>query len=238
MQKNKIKKSDVKNEDSKIVLEIRNISKKLRDGENLKEVLIGIKFLISAKDFVGIIGSSGSGKSVLLNAITGIDNPDSGLIYFNGKNFTELTNGEKNRLRLKEMGFIFRENNLIEFLNIKENLELPLQLAGIGGFDVKMKVEKLISEFELQEIILKMPNEITNLEEKKVALAKSLIFEPRIIFMDEPTGDLTTNEKDDFFKIIAKLHSKNKFAFMIFSHDSQIAMKVSKVIRIENGKII
>lgn len=234
MDKNKVKKE----ESSNIVLEVRNINKKYRDGDDLKNVLTAIKFSISPKDFVGIIGPSGSGKSTLLNAITGIDDPDDGLIYFNGKNFTELTKREKSKLRLKEMGFIFRDHNLIEFLNVRENLELVLQLNGVGSLDIKAKVDKAIKDYNLESIKNRLPKQISKLEEKKVALAKATIFEPRILFMDEPTGDLTTSDKEEFLKLVSDFKNKNKVSVIIFSHDSQIAMKVSKVFRIENGKII
>lgn len=234
MEKSKTKKADSSN----IVLEVRNINKKFRDGEDLKNVLTGIRISISPKDFVGIIGPSGSGKSTLLNAITGIEDPDDGLIYFNGKNFTELTAGEKSKLRLKEMGFVYRNNNLIEFLTIKENLELPLQLSGVGSLDIKLKVDKTLKDFNLENIQNKLPHQINRLDEKKVAFAKATIFVPRIVYMDEPTGDLSTSDKEEFLKMVLDFKNKNKIALVIFSHDSQIAMKVSKVFRIENGKII
>lgn len=232
--KDKEKKTSV----SRLILEVRDISKKYRDGRELREVISNVKFSVFKKDLIGIIGPSGSGKSTLLNCITGIEEPDSGLLYFKGKNFSELTQKEKSSLRSKEMGFVFQEYNLIEFLTIRENLELKLQLLGKGSLDVMQKVEQVTNEFEIKNLLSKNLHDLTYYESQLVALAIAFINDPIIVFMDEPTAMMTTEQNKRFFETVKLIHKKRDVAIIIFSHDAKTAMNVSRVIRLENGKFV
>jgi len=223
---------------SKVILEVRDLSKKYRDGKEPRDVLTKVKFSVFAKDFIGIIGPSGSGKSTLLNCLTGIEDPDSGLIYFNEKNFSELTLNEKSAIRSKEMGFVFQENNLVEFLTVRENLGLKLQLLGKGSLDVKKRIDEIIDEFEIKDLISKNLSDLTYYESQLIALAIAFTNNPSIVFMDEPSAKMSSEQKKMFFDKVTHIHSVKDVAIIIFSHDAGTAMSVSKVIRLENGKII
>jgi ABC-type lipoprotein export system ATPase subunit len=226
------------NKNEKTVLEVRGLVKKYRREGLVRIVLNKINFSVKSNDFLGIIGPSGSGKSTLLNCIVGLEVSDEGLIYLNEKNFSDITDGDKAKIRAKEMGFVFRDNNLVEYLTVRENIELPLQLNGLGAFDIKAKVDEILKNFELTEIANKYITEITMLQALITTFGRAMAINPKIVFMDEPTGELNSYEKGEFFELINKVRKTENFAIVLFSHDSDIAMRMNKVLRFNDGKII
>lgn len=225
-----------KNTVSKIYLDVRNICKSYIIRGKRYNVLSNIKFSVASDEFVGVIGSSGNGKSTLFNCITGFENVDNGLILYFDQNFTEMSDGEKNSFRDKNIGIVFANNNLVEYLTSAENILLHMQNVKIS--DRNNRLNELINFFEINEIADVIAENLTSYEKILVALAKALSKSPRILILDEPDANLKSDDKDKLIQILKRVYFEFKIPIVIFSADPKIAMSVGRVIRINNGKIV
>ncbi|MGL5643107.1 MAG: ABC transporter ATP-binding protein [Paraclostridium sp.] len=218
------------------ILDIINLNKIYGKGENKVQALKDINLSIEKGKFTAIIGPSGSGKSTLLNCIAGLDNISSGKVILNGKDISALNDNSLSKLRSEEFGFIFQSFNLIPVINVYENIILPISID-----DKKVDkeyIDNIINKLGLKDKINKFPNELSGGQQQRVAIARALANKPKIIFADEPTGNLdskTTEEVMDLLECCIKDFGQT---LVMITHDNEIAKKADVCIKIQDGEVI
>lgn len=218
------------------ILETVNLCKSYGEKDVKVEALKDINLKINKGEFVAIIGPSGSGKSTLLHLLGGLERPDSGSIKLNGADISKLSEKELAEYRRKEVGFIFQQYNLIQVLNVRENIELPLMI-GNENIDENY-INKLIEILKLNNRTHHIPSQLSGGQQQRVAIGRALATKPSIILADEPTGNLdskTTEEVMEFLKLSIKKFNQT---LIIITHDNHIAEQADRIISIVDGKIV
>ena len=219
------------------VIELKNVAKHYRMGEEIVKALDGIDITIEKGDFVAIMGPSGSGKSTGMNLTGSLDYATKGEIYLEGGNIEELTESELAQVRGKKIGFIFQSFNLIPNLTALENVILPMTFQNIDKEDRIEKAKKLLKMVDLEDRMDHYPNQLSGGQQQRVAIARSLANDPEIILADEPTGNLDTKTGDIVMGFLDKLNKEGKTIVMI-THDPEVAMDYAQTIYwLRDGKI-
>lgn len=220
-------------------MEIRNLKKVYNPyGMHPKVALNGLDFKVEKGDFICIMGASGSGKTTLVNILSTIDEATKGQILFNQKDLLLLSEKEKAKLRKEEIGFIFQNYNLIESLTIKNNILFSPRLNKVNQQTQLERLRELTKMLNIEEIIDKYPSQCSGGQQQRAAIARALINEPKIIFADEPTGNLDSRTSQDVLGLI-KISSQNlSQTIVMITHNEEIAQMADRIIRIEDGKIV
>ncbi|WP_321387700.1 ABC transporter ATP-binding protein [uncultured Enterococcus sp.] len=218
-----------------MVLKINNLVKHYSDGGTVVKAVDHTSLEVRKGEFVAIIGKSGSGKSTLLNLIGGLDRPDSGEIYIDGKNVFEMKDEALAKFRRQKIGFIFQSYNLIPSLNVWENVVLPLGLDN-RKVDVEF-VDDLLKKIDILEKKKSLPSMLSGGQQQRVAIARAIAARPAIILADEPTGNLDTKTELEVMSLLK--HSVESFGqtLIMITHDEAIAQMADRVIRIEDGRV-
>lgn len=219
------------------MLKIRNLSKSYRDGKSSIQVLKNINYTFEKGKSYGIVGKSGSGKSTLMHIMAGLDTPTEGKIFYNNHNISLYSENKRALLRNRKIGFIFQQFFLLPNKTVKENIELPLIIRGESYKDIDKKSRKIIEEVNLTEQMHQKAINLSGGEKQRVAIARALITEPEIIFADEPTGNLDSENGDKIINLLFELHRKHKTILIIVTHDFDIANKCDVILKIKNGII-
>jgi macrolide transport system ATP-binding/permease protein len=199
------------------------------------QALRDVSLKIDSGEFVAIMGPSGSGKSTILHIVGFLDRPDSGAYLLGGRDITELSDDELAILRNRLAGFIFQQFHLLPRISALENAELPLIYA--GRRHLKEKAHEKIKEVGLAQRESHHPNELSGGEQQRVAIARSLVNEPFIIFADEPTGNLDTKSEEEIIALLEDLNSRGKTIVMV-THEQEIAVRAQRIIRMRDGEIV
>lgn len=217
------------------VLKVENVSKVYGKGEAKVIALDNVSLEVEEGEFIAIIGPSGSGKSTLLHIMAGLDKPTSGNVYFYGKNMYEMSKKELTILRREKIGIIYQFYNLIPNLNVEENILLPIE------FDRqkvdKEKLEKITKFLNIDNRRKHLPNELSGGQQQKVAIGRALMINPKIIFADEPTGNLDTKSSNEIINLLKETNKKYKQTIIVITHNLEIAKQADRIIKIEDGKI-
>lgn len=217
------------------IIKLENIQKYYKIGKEKFHILKHLNLNIETGDFVMIMGKSGSGKTTLLNILGFLDKFDDGNYFFNGKNVTNLNENQRSTFRNKNIGFIFQQFNLIETLNVYQNVELPLIYDNSLN---RLQREKLVKEnldsVGLLDKIYHTPSQLSGGQQQRIAIARSLINNPQIIFADEPTGALDSETSKEIMDILKNLNDKGKTIIMV-THDSDLVKYATKVIKLKDG---
>jgi len=200
--------------------------------------LDGIDLTIAEGEHVSIMGPSGSGKSTLLNLISCLDSPTTGDVYIEGTGISTLNGFEKAKLRRKKLGFIFQQFNLIPNMTSFENIELPMRFMGAEHGGRKRKVKELLSLVGLEDKGRNRPTELSGGEQQRVAVARALANEPKIILADEPTGNLDTKTGKKIMELLMRLNEEENKTLIIVTHDLSIAEKANRIIKLQDGKVV
>jgi len=219
------------------VVEIRNLVKSYRRGDQIVPVLTGITFDIAAGDFVALMGPSGSGKSTLLNMIAGIDKPDSGSLRVAGTDITALSEAGLADWRSHNVGFIFQFYNLMPVLTAFENIELPLLLTDLSARERGEHVAAALSMMGLTDRSDHYPSELSGGQQQRVAIARAIITDPTILVADEPTGDLDRVSAAEILNLIERLNRELGKTVIMVTHDPQAAAKARTVRHLEKGEL-
>ena len=219
-------------------MEIRNLKKVYNPyGVHPKVALNGLDFKVEKGDFICIMGASGSGKTTLVNILSTIDEATKGQILFNQKDLLLLSEKEKAKLRKEEIGFIFQNYNLIESLTIKNNILFSLRLNKV---DQKIQLEKLnelTKMLNIEEIIDKYPSQCSGGQQQRAAIARALINDPKIIFADEPTGNLDSLNARELMEYLVKINEEKHTTIIMVTHDSFVASYSKKVYYMKDGQL-
>ena len=223
------------NKTAQPVVEIANLVKSYRRGEQIVPVLTGITFDIAAGDFVALMGPSGSDKSTLLNMIAGIDKPDSGSLRVAGTDITALSEAGLADWRSHHVGFIFQFYNLMPVLTAFENIELPLLLTDLSARERGEHVAAALSMMGLTDRSDHYPSELSGGQQQRVAIARAIITDPTILVADEPTGDLDRVSAAEILDLIERLNRELGKTVIMVTHDPHAAAKARTVWHLEKG---
>lgn len=219
------------------IIEIKNLNRYFREGENRAHILKDISLSIEKGDFVAIIGQSGSGKSTLMNIIGCLDTASSGSYKINGKETIELSKDQLSDLRSQKFGFIFQRYNLLSSLTAQENVALPAIYAGFSQQERLELAKQLLEKLGLGDKCQNKPSQLSGGQQQRVSIARALMNGGEIILADEPTGALDSQSGKNVMEILRQLHSEGHTIIMV-THDREIAAQANRVIEISDGKII
>lgn len=218
------------------MIELKNIKKYYKMGDNIVKALDGVNLTIKDGEFVTIIGPSGSGKSTMMNIIGCLDIATEGSYLIDGVEISKYTENQLAFLRNKKMGFIFQGFNLLQNLTAYENVELPMIYQGVPAADRHKRVLEALELVGMKERMKHKPSELSGGQQQRVAIARALATKPMCILADEPTGNLDTATGDDIMKILKELN-KQGTTVVIITHNDEIARLSKRVVHILDGKI-
>ena len=216
------------------VLEFKNVTKSYQDGNNEIEALKETNFKIEEGQFIAIIGPSGSGKSTFLTLAGGLQTPSKGQIIINGKDYTNLSEKERAKLRFNDIGFVLQASNLVPFLTAKQQLELVDRINKNNKQTIQDK-HSLFKELGIEHLENKLPKDLSGGERQRLAIARALYNDPAIILADEPTASLDSNRAFEVVDLLSKeCREKNKSIIMV-THDNRMIEKCDHVYRMKDG---
>lgn len=227
-----------KNSVSQKVIEVTDLKKIYRIGENRVRALRGVSFSIERGQFCAIVGTSGSGKSTLLNMLAGLEKPTSGEIVIAGEHIETKNENQLVKFRREHIGFIFQAYNLMGTMNAVENVALALTFQGVSKKERTKRAKKMLHMVGLDKYQNHKPNQMSGGQQQRVGVARALVVNPDIIFADEPTGNLDSNTSKEIMDLMQKIvKEKNKTLIMV-THDDHLAGFADKIIRIVDGQIV
>ena len=220
------------------ILTLKNINQYFFQGKNKVEVLKSLNFSISKASKIAIIGSSGSGKSSLLNIASLLQSPKSGDVFIMGKNAARLKDSEKSFLRKKNIGYIYQQNSLLMEFNAYENIYLTLLLNGFNSSYAKDKALDLLKIVNLENRALHKPSALSGGEQQRIAIVRAISNSPEIIIADEPTGNLDKINSDKVIDELIKISHINSTSLLLATHDITIAKQMDKIYQLNDGLLL
>jgi len=218
------------------ILKVENLCKTYGKGETLVKALDDVSFSVEKGEFVAIVGSSGSGKSTLLHILGGVDRPTSGKVYVDGEDVYKLNETNLAIFRRRQVGLIYQFYNLIPILNVKENMTLPILLDS-KKVDEKY-LDELIEILGLTNRVNHLPNELSGGQQQRVSIGRALMNRPTLLLADEPTGNLDSKASKEIIELLKLSNKKYKQTIIMITHDHDLALNASRIITLEDGKII
>jgi lipoprotein-releasing system ATP-binding protein len=225
------------------ILTASGIYKSYKMGQTKIEVLKGLDLAVQKGRFIAIVGASGSGKSTLLHILGALDKPDAGSVRFEGKRLDKFRAKQLNRFRNKMVGFVFQFYHLLDELNVLENVALPAmaQCSALGWLkrrkQAKKYAKRLLERLGLAERINHKPYQLSGGERQRVAIARALMNEPKLLLVDEPTGNLDSETGNGILNVLEELNNNGQTIVMV-THDEKTAHRAHSVIRLADGKIV
>lgn len=217
------------------ILKIENLKKMYGKGENLVNAVDDVSFSIERGEFISVVGPSGSGKSTLLHLIGGVDRPNDGKIYIEGTDISNYNSKELALFRRRKVGIVYQFYNLIPNLTVKHNIELPLTL---DGRRVNEKLfDDIVNKLGISKKLNNFPCELSGGQNQRVAIARSLIYEPSLLLLDEPTGNLDRKNSNEIIEILKYFNHTSNQTIILVTHDESVALESDRIITIVDGKI-
>lgn len=220
------------------MLEIVDLTKTYSEGTEAETyALKGVSFKVPDGDYVAIIGPSGSGKSTLMNQIGALDRPTSGRVVIDGVNISELSSAELAEIRNQKIGFVFQSFNLINRISAVENVEIPLLVTKMSPRDRRERALAMLEKMGLGGKAYKRPNQLSGGEQQRVAVARALSTDPKIILGDEPTGNLDSKNTERVMGILEQFHKEAGKTLLLITHNMEVANRAKRIISIRDGLI-
>ena len=220
------------------LVELRGVSKSFRKGDETITPLDDIDLDIDAGDFVSLMGPSGTGKSTLLNLVSGIDRPDSGTITVAGTEVTKLSRSKLADWRAANLGYIFQTHNLIPVLTAYENVELPTLLLKLSSTQRRQRVELALEAVGLSDRADHYPRQLSGGQEQRVGIARAIVAHPKVVVADEPTGSLDTETSEQVQILLQRLNKELDITLLMVTHDSDAASIASRQLMLDRGKFL
>ncbi len=219
------------------IVEIENLHKSYRRGNQVIPVLTNISLSVAHGEFLALMGPSGSGKSTLLNLIAGIDRPDRGVLKVGGVDILHLGEAELNRWRSEQVGFIFQFYNLIPVLTALENVQLPLLLTTLSRRERKDHASNALEAVGLRDRTDHYPSQLSGGQQQRVAIARALVTDPLLVVADEPTGDLDKKSAADVLELMASLNEAYRKTIIMVTHDPRAAHQSKRILYLDKGEL-
>ena len=219
------------------MIEVKNVTKIYKMGKETVVALNNVSLNIDKGEFVAIVGPSGSGKSTIMHIIGGLDSPTEGHVYFDNKDISKYKDKEKAKFRNSEIGFVFQAFNLENTQTALENVMMPLIFSGSSKKNRKSKAGKALELVELGHLKNHKPNEMSGGQRQRVSIARALVNDTKIIFADEPTGNLDSKTGENIMSLFKDLNNQG-YTIIMVTHNMEEAEKAKRVVRIKDGNII
>ncbi len=220
------------------VIQVKNLYKIYRVGENKVRALNGVDLTIYRGEFCSIVGTSGSGKSTMLNMLAGLEKPTKGEIVIAGQHLEKMNENQLVKFRREHVGFIFQSFNLLGTMDAVENVALPLMFRGIPKKKRMAKADKMLDLVGLSKHKDHRPNEMSGGQQQRVGVARALVLDPEIIFADEPTGNLDSNTSAEVMRLMQKVVRERNQTLVMVTHDNHLASFADRIFHIIDGKIV
>jgi len=215
-----------------------DLCKTYRQGEEDIKALDHVSIEIDEGGFVCLSAPSGGGKTTLLNAIGGLDRPDSGEVYIGDRRIDNLSKGELAELRLRQIGFVFQAFNLIPVLTARENVEFVMQVQGVGAIDRQQKSLEILEEVGLVGLEDRRPADMSGGQQQRVAVARAIVSRPQLVLADEPTANLDSKTADGLMELFRELNERHSTTFVIATHDKRVMSYAKRLVRMLDGRIV
>jgi putative ABC transport system ATP-binding protein len=221
-----------------LIIDARDVVKTYRTEDVVVNALRGVSFSVPRGEMVAIMGPSGCGKTTLLNCLSGLDTIDEGLILINGEDINKMSDNKRTEFRARQMGFVFQFYNLLPVLSAIENVELPLLVSGTKVKEARAKAEASLDLVHLKEWAKHKPSQLSGGQRQRVTIARALVNQPAIVWGDEPTGDLDTQNADEIMALIVDLNRRHQQTFVIVTHAPDVAARCHRIIHMKDGQIV
>jgi len=215
-----------------------DLCKTYRQGDQDIKALDHVSIEIDAGGFVCLSAPSGGGKTTLLNAIGGLDRPDSGEVYIAGRRIDNLSKGQLAELRLRQIGFVFQAFNLIPVLTARENIEFVMQVQGVPALRRRAESMEILEEVGLKGLEDRRPAEMSGGQQQRVAVARAIVSEPALVLADEPTANLDSKTADDLMALFRELNERHNTTFIMATHDKRVMSYAKRLVRMLDGRIV
>ena len=209
-----------------------------RQGDEDIKALDHLSIEIESGDFVCLMSPSGGGKTTLLNAIGGLDIPDSGEVWVGEQRVDQMSKGELADLRLANIGFVFQAYNLIPVLTAQENVEFVMQVQGVPAADRRAKSLEILEEVGLQGLESRRPAEMSGGQQQRVAVARAIVSRPELVLADEPTANLDSRTSAELMELFVELNEHHNTTFVIATHDQSVMKYTKRLVRMRDGRIV
>ncbi|CDH34846.1 ABC transporter ATP-binding protein [Xenorhabdus bovienii] len=219
------------------ILEVHHLTKHVGQGEQVINILQGVELVVEPAQTIALIGESGSGKSTLLGIIAGLDDGSGGEVHLLGQNISRMNEEQRAQLRAKNVGFVFQSFMLIPTLNALENVQLPALLRGESENQSRQNAIELLKQLGLGQRLKHMPAQLSGGEQQRVALARAFSTRPKILFADEPTGNLDRQTGDRIADLLFSLNHDYATTLILVTHDSQLAARCQRRLRLVDGTL-
>lgn len=218
-----------------MILTVQQVSKFIKAEQDLI-ILQDITFELTKGASLAIVGSSGSGKSTLLGLLAGLDTPSTGTITLAGYSLNELNEDQRAAVRAEQVGFVFQSFQLLDTLTALENVMLPIELEGKS--DARQQAQKLLERVGLKQRLKHYPKQLSGGEQQRVAIARAFAANPKILFADEPTGNLDTHTGEHISDLLFELNKEQQTTLVLVTHEERLAKRCQQIIQLEAGQIV
>ena len=208
-----------------------------RFGGQQVQALRDVNFSVEEGEFIAIMGESGSGKTTLLNILAALDKPTEGHVYLGNRELSAVSEREISAFRRDHLGFVFQDFNLLDTFSLRDNILLPLVLAGKPYREMEQRLKPLADKLGITSLLSKFPYEVSGGQKQRAAVARALITEPQLLLADEPTGALDSRTGREVLALLQQLHAAGNTVVLI-THDNSIAVQAQRIIRLEDGHVI
>ena len=222
---------------SEYAIEVENLAKVYDMGAEKVHALRGVSARFRRGEFWAVMGSSGSGKSTMLQILGCLDRPTSGTYRLDGREVSRLGDDELSDVRLKYIGFVFQSFNLIPQLTVAENIALPLYYQGVDDDESRRRVEKYAAYVGLANRLSHRPNQLSGGQQQRVSIGRALMNAPSVVLADEPTGNLDSRNSQEIVELLRSSNIRYKQTLIVITHDENIALQADRIIAIEDGRI-
>jgi putative ABC transport system ATP-binding protein len=220
------------------IVEARSVDKVYDTGRVEVHALRGVSFSVTPGEMVAIMGPSGSGKTTLLNCLSGLDRVDAGEVLIDGVELSSMSDEERTDYRARRMGFVFQFYNLMPVLSAVENVELPLLVARVPAGEARRKALTALELVGLAERASHVPDELSGGQRQRCTIARALVNEPAIVWADEPTGDLDSENAQEIVALMRRLNRERGLTFLIVTHDISVGRSADRIVRMVDGEIV